>query len=134
LRGADLQLIIEKPPIEGEQVSFFASEYEQIQMIDEAESAQKAPSAFSMPQDIIDDFLRSGGNMENHRMLVVSEFSKQKPISEIAAVLPRIFVGGHGLKLSAGDVSAWYYPDGIHLSYGRHIQHSRAAQIISWED
>ena len=67
-------------------------------------------------------------------MLVVSEFSKQKPISEIAAVLPRIFVGGYGLKLSAGDVSAWYYPDGIHLSYGRHIQHSRAAQIISWKD
>ena len=27
LRGADLQLIIEEPPIEGEQVSFFASEY-----------------------------------------------------------------------------------------------------------
>ena len=134
LRGADLQLIIEEPPIVGEQVSFFASEYEQIQTIDEAESAQKAPSAFSMPQDIIDDFLRSGGNMEDHRMLVVSEFSKQKPISEIAAVLPRIFVGGHGLKLSAGDVSAWYYPDGIHLSYGRHVQHSRAAQIISWED
>ena len=57
LRGADLQLIIEEPPIEGEQVSFFASEYEQIQTIDEAESAQKAPSAVSMPQDIIDDFL-----------------------------------------------------------------------------
>mgnify|MGYP003223975226 CR=1 FL=1 len=72
--------------------------------------------------------------MEDHRMLVVAEFSKQKPISEIAAVLPRIFVGGHGLKLSAGDVSAWYYPDGIHLSYGRNIQHSRAAQIISWKD
>lgn len=91
-------------------------------------------TAAEFRQDIIDDFLRSGGNMEDHRMLVVAEFSKQKPISEIAAVLPRIFVGGHGLKLSAGDVSAWYYPDGIHLSYGRNIQHSRAAQIISWKD
>ena len=75
LRGADLQLIIEEPPIEGEQVSFFASEYEQIQTIDEAESAQKAPSAFSMPQDIIDDFLRSGGNMEDHRILKYTTFA-----------------------------------------------------------
>ena len=91
-------------------------------------------TAAEFRQDIIDDFLRSGGNMEDHRMFVVAEFAKQKPISEIAAVLPRIFVGGHGLKLSAGDVSAWYYPDGIHLSYGRNIQHSRVAQIISWED
>lgn len=54
LKAQAEETIFEEPPIEGEQVSFFASEYEQIQTIDEAESAQKAPSAFSMPQDIID--------------------------------------------------------------------------------
>ena len=72
LRGADLQLIIEEPPIEGEQVSFFASEYEQIQSIEIAESDVKAPSAISISQDVIDGFLRSGGNSNDHRMLIAA--------------------------------------------------------------
>ena len=134
LRGADLQLIIEEPPIEGEQVSFFASEYEQIQSIEIAESDVKAPSAISISQDVIDGFLRSGGNSNDHRMLIAAEFMKQKTIPEIAAILPNIFVGGHGLKFGSTDHAAWYHPDGIHLTYGRSARDSRRAQVISWED
>ena len=134
LRGADLQLIIEEPPIEGEQVSFFASEYEQIQSIEVAERDVKAPSAISISQDVIDSFLRSGGNSNDHRMLIVAEFMKQKSIPEIAAILPNIFVGGHGLKFGSTDHAAWYHPDGIHLTYGRSARDSRRAQVITWED
>ena len=134
LRGADLRLIIEEPPIEGEQVSFFASEYEQIQSIEIAERDVKAPSAISISQDVIDSFLRSGGNSNDHRMLIAAEFMKQKLIPEIAAILPKIFVGGHGLKFGSTDYAAWYHPDGIHLIYGRSARDSRRAQGISWED
>lgn len=55
--GADLRLT-DEPPIRGEQVSFFPTEAEQIAYITEAESAEIAPSAFSMPQEYIDQFLR----------------------------------------------------------------------------
>lgn len=134
LCGADLQLIIEEPPIEGEQVSFLASEYEQIQSIEIAESDVNALSAISISQDVIDTFLRSGGNSNDHRMLIASEFMKQKSIPEIAAILPKIFVGGHGLKFSSADYAAWYHQDGMHLTYGRSARSSRRAQVISWED
>ncbi|MGM9590330.1 MAG: hypothetical protein ACI3V0_09190, partial [Faecousia sp.] len=94
----------------------------------------KAPSAISISQDVIDSFLRSGGNSNDHRMLIVAEFMKQKSIPEIAAILPKVFVGGHGLKFGSTDHAAWYHPDGIHLTYGRSARDSRRAQVISWED
>ena len=133
LLGADLQLINEIP-VTGEQISFFGTEREQIQRIDEAERVGKTPSAFSMPQDTIDHFLRVGGNMDHHRQFVALEFMKQKSIREIARVLPEIYRGGYGLKLERGDVSAWFAEDGIHITPGRSVRYARTAQILSWED
>ena len=51
--GADLRLT-DEPPIQGEQFSFFPTEAQQIAYIAQAESADIAPSAFSMPQEYID--------------------------------------------------------------------------------
>ena len=73
LRGVDLQLIADKPSDRGEQLSFFASEYEQIRMIDEAERVVATHSAFSMPQDYIDQFLRYGSNTENQRTQTIHD-------------------------------------------------------------
>ena len=76
-----------------EQMSFLVpSESEQIQIIDslEAERAQ-APSAFFVPQEVIDEFLRNGSNTPDHRMAVAADFSKQFPTETIALRLPRIY-------------------------------------------
>ena len=70
--GADLRLTDEEPPIQGEQFSFFPTEAQQIAYIAEAESAEIAPSAFSMPQEYIDQFLRYGSNTENHPAVTYS--------------------------------------------------------------
>ena len=134
LPGADLRLIVEEPPFEGEQVSFFASEYEQIQTIDEAERVQAAPSAFSMPQEYIDQFLRYGSNTQNHRMRVAIEYAKQQPQDDLVDFLKKTYHGGYGLQFDGQKVSAWYAEDGMRLSYGSTARYARNAQIISWQD
>ena len=81
----EVQLNLFGEPMEGEQVSLFPSEAQQIQSITEAESAEKALFAFSIPQEDIDQVLRFGSNTENSRMRVAAEFMKQKSPEQIAA-------------------------------------------------
>lgn len=70
------------------------TEAEQIHSIDEAERAIFAPFAFSVPQDAIDDILRNGSNTTDHRMILVAEFSKQKPLEDMTAAMRRVYHGG----------------------------------------
>ena len=131
--GADLRLT-DEPPIQGEQFSFFPTEAQQIAYIAEAESAEIAPSAFSMPQEYIDQFLRYGSNTENHRTRIAIEYAKQKPMDDLVDFLEKTYHGGYGLQFGTTKVCAWYAEDGIHLAYGNAARFARNAQIISWED
>ncbi len=137
-RGADLQLNEQQEqtpqPAKPVQLSLFPTEAEQIAQIDEAESVAYTPFAFSFAQEDIDHVLRLGGNNDNSRQRVAAEFMKQKPLDEIAAFLSREYVGGGGFKTDAGELSAWYASDGIHLARGRSAQHISSAQVISWQD
>ena len=124
----------EEPPVTGEQFSFFPSEGEQIQYIAEAERAEKAPSAFSIPQEAIDTFLRIGSNTEDHRTLIVNEFAKQKPMEELTAFLSKTYHGGYGIELNGAKITAWYGEDGMRFAYGNTARYSKNAQLLSWED
>ena len=130
----EAQLNLFGEPMEGEQVNLFPSEAQQIRSIAEAESAEKAPFAFSIPQEDIDQVLRFGSNTENSRMRVAAEFMKQKSPEEIAAFLQKEYHGGYGVKGRDSDISAWYAEDGIHLSMGLSARYVQYAQVISWED
>ncbi len=131
--GADLRLT-DEPPIQGEQFSFFPTEAEQIAYIAEAESAEIAPSAFSMPQEYIDQFLRYGSNTENHRTRIAIEYAKQQPMDYLVDFLEKTYHGGCGLQFGTIKVCAWYSEDGMHLTYGSAARYARNAQILSWED
>ena len=131
--GADLRLT-DEPPIQGEQFSFFPTEAQQIAYIAEAESAEIAPSAFSMPQEYIDQFLRYGSNTENHRTRIAIEYAKQQPMDDLVDFLEKTYHGGYGLQFGTTKVCAWYAEDGMHLAYGSAARHARNAQILSWED
>ena len=131
--GADLRLT-DEPPIRGEQFSFFPTEAQQIAYIAEAESAEIAPSAFSMPQEYIDQFLRYGSNTENHRTRIAIEYAKQQPMDYLVDFLEKSYHGGYGLQFGTTKVCAWYAEDGMHLAYGSTARYARNAQILSWED
>jgi len=134
---ANLQLNGFEASTRGDQLTLFdyfmPSEQEQITQIDEAESVTHTPFAFSFTQEDIDHVLRLGSNTENSRMVLVSEFQKQKSIEEIAARMRKEYHGGAGFKFPNGEFSAWYAEDGIHLAKGRSAQHLSSAQVVTWE-
>lgn len=116
------------------QLSFFPTENEQIYHIDQAESAQQTPFAFSFGQEEIDLVLQLGANDENSRKRITAEFMKQKPLEEIATFLSREYRGGAGFLMAGDQFSAWFAEDGIHLSHGKTARYAKSAQVISWED
>ena len=134
-RGADLQLNPFGASTTGAvQMSLFPSENEQMAFIEQAESVGYTPFAFSFPQEDIDHVLRLGGNNDNSRHRVAAQYMMQKPTVEIAAFLSEEYVGGGGFKTDAGELSAWYAEDGIHLARGRSARYVSSAQVIPWED
>ena len=79
-----------------EQMSFIIpGESEQIALIEhmEAESVPATPFAFSVPQEDMDDILRTGGNTTNHRMMLAAEFSKGKPVEEMSQRQEQLWEG-----------------------------------------
>ena len=117
-----------------QQLSFelFLSKADQIKIVDEAESA-KTPSAFSILQEQIDLMLQVGCNAVNHRTEIVNEYTKQKPMESLADFLKQTYKGGYGIQSGDSKVSAWYAEDGMHLAYGNAAEHSRTAQIVTWD-
>ena len=132
--GTDLRLTDDEPPTSGEQFSFFASEAEQIQYIAEAESADLAPSAFTIPQEYIDQMLRVGSNTDNARTKLAIEYSKQLPKEQLLSFIQKTYHGGYGLKFGDTKVCAWYTEDGMQITYGDSARYARNAQILSWDD
>lgn len=114
-------------------LELFLSEAEQISNIVEAERVPGTPFAFSFSQEDIDLVLRVGSNDRDTRMIVASEFEKQKSVADIATTLRDQYYGGAGFKTDHGEFSVWYGEDGIHLARGRSARYSRSAQVISWE-
>lgn len=90
----------------------------QIAYIAEAESAQSAPSAFSMPREYIDRFLLFGSNTENHRTRLAIEFSKQPSTERLKSFVEKTYHGGYGLQIDGTKVSAWYSEEGMRIAYG----------------
>lgn len=105
----------------------------QLNLFDEAEDAQ-APSAFSFPQEVMDDVLRLGGNTDGLRMRVVAEFEKRRSPDEIAAFLPTVYQGGNGFTVNGDKYAVWYSEDGIRVAQGEQARYERGAQLIPWSD
>ena len=140
---ADLQLTPDEqePPFSAPvgnvaQLSLFPTENEQIAYIHQAERDQPAHSAFSMsiPQEDIDHILRCGGNVDNARMEIVTEFTKGKSTEELAAYLQELYHGGNGVVTENGRYSAWYAEDGIHIANGDSARYLSSARVVTWKE
>ncbi|MCD8216099.1 MAG: DUF3849 domain-containing protein [Clostridiales bacterium] len=88
----------------------------------------------SFSQNIIDLFLQQGSNTENARMMIATEFMKQKTEDEIAESLKNIYHGGFGIQAGNRIISAWYDEDGINISSGRTARYKGDAQVITWNE
>ena len=83
--GADLRLTDHAPAVE--QLSFLIpSETEQIQWLDttEAESIPRMPFASLVSQEVIDEFLRSGGNTDELNTEEKADLAKREQVQQVA--------------------------------------------------
>ena len=110
-------------------------EAEQIQVIDtmEAEGTQ-TPFAFSVPQEVVDEFLRVGSNTADHRMILAAAFSRGLPSEQLTLRVRGLYHDGNGLMLDGRPYSAWYDDEGIRIAAGKRVQAVHTAQQITWED
>ncbi len=90
------------------------------------------PSALSIPQEVVDEVLRVGGNTAHHRERIVAAFEKQKPVT--GDFLRSLLHGGNGIVTDAGTFAAWYDETGIRISRGRSARHAPSAKLVSWQE
>ena len=90
------------------------------------------PSALFIPQEVVDEVLRVGGNTAHHRERIVAAFEKQKP--DTADFLRSLLHGGNGIVTDAGTFAAWYDETGIRISRGRSARHAPSARLVSWQE
>ena len=90
------------------------------------------PSALSIPQEVVDEVLRVGGNTAHHRERIVAAFEKQKPVT--GDFLRSLLHGGNGIVTDAGTFAVWYDGTGIRISRGRAARHAPSAKLVSWQE
>ena len=90
------------------------------------------PSALSIPQEVVDEVLRVGGNTAHHQERIVAAFEKQKP--DTPDFLRSLLHGGNGIVTDAGTFAAWYDETGIRISRGRSARHAPSAKLVSWQE
>lgn len=130
---ADIQLTFEA--VEGEQLSLFASEAEQIRIIDQTESI--LPSVFSftntLSQDVIDEALRLGSNEEESRIMICAHFMKDKSVEENAAFLKKHYgTDGAGFYVNDRKYALWYNESGFFIANGE-TANKPYATTLTWE-
>ncbi len=118
----------------GVQLSIFdmvlPTEEEQKEYIKKAEQAKG--SAFSMPQQIIDEVLTTGGNDKDSVIKICIQYSKNKSSAENIDFLKDEYgIGGKGFIFDGNKVSLWWNSEGIHIAYGECA--NGRGELISWE-
>lgn len=119
--GADLQLNIEQPEGNYQQLSLFPSFEEQVGTIAAAEASIQytMPAAFSLSQNQIDTILRSGGGRDNNRKSIYAKYQQGKTPEEMTEFLKNEYkTTGKGFELDGNPVSLWFDESGMRIGYG----------------
>ena len=99
----------------------------------EEQAERFIPSAFSLPQPIVDMALRFGANGRNSLQRIVAHFLHNHGVSADAAFL-RDLCGndGVGLRIDGRPYAVWYDENGIRLAHGSTV-HRTISQLLPWE-
>ena len=134
-RGNDFGRVDLQLTFLSEQLALFPSESEQISIITQnPESHPSTLFGFCASQDEIDHILRLAGGQQANRMRIAAQFIMQKPLAEVASLLPMYYRGGNGITTENRSISAWFDADGMHLALGTASRYLPSAQTIAWID
>ena len=131
-----IKLGLQNAPIVAEQLALFdmggdAPVYEAPA---DAPSGILAP-ARTVPQDVIDLALCTGGNEPNSAERIAVFYMRERPESENISFLRREFgrANGRGIEYEGGKYAVWFLEDGIHLAQGDSVRTGYSKTVVTWE-
>lgn len=117
--------------------------FEQLSLFDTVEDAPTAEErqftwdnlfpAEKLPQEVIDAFLKRGGNEEGSALRICAHYQENWSGEDNLIFLRREFSkGGRGLLLDGKAYAAWFDAEGIKIAAGHAAQHSKRAELVTW--
>ncbi|MEA4954842.1 MAG: DEAD/DEAH box helicase family protein [Pseudoflavonifractor sp.] len=118
--------------------------FEQLSLFDTVEDAPTAEErqftldqffpAEKLPQEVIDAFLKRGGNEEGSALRICAHYQENWSGEDNLIFLRReFFKGGRGLLLDGKAYAAWFDADGMKIATGHAAQHIKCAELVTWE-
>ncbi len=108
---------------------------QQIRSIEERQAALYAGET-AIPEDVIDEVLRKGGNRDRSHLRIIYNFMMEQTPEEYTDFVRREYgTGGIGLVIGGKEYSVWYNELGMQIAVG-HTVHDRILDktFLSWED
>lgn len=85
----------------------------------QAEEKSVMPTGFVLPEQQIDDILRSGGGRDDSRKRIYAKYQQRKTPEEMTAFLKKEYgTTGKGFEFDGKQIAVWFDEGGMRVGYG----------------
>ena len=131
-----IKLGLQNAPVMAEQLALFDMGGDTpVYEIPEGEVSGVPTSARTVPQEVIDQVLCTGGNEPNSAERIAIFYMRERPEQENEEFLRREFgtENGRGIEYKGRKYAVWFLKDGIHLAQGNSIRTGYSKTVVTWE-
>lgn len=131
-----IKLGLQNAPVMAEQLALFDMGGDTpVYEIPEGEVSGVPTSARTVPQEVIDLALCTGGNEPNSAERIAIFYMRERPEQENEEFLRREFgtENGRGIEYEGRKYAVWFMEDGIHLAQGDSIRTGYSKTVVTWE-
>ncbi|MBS6150605.1 MAG: DNA methylase [[Ruminococcus] lactaris] len=108
---------------------------EQRRQIEERAAALYA-GEIPIPESVVDDILRTGGNRAGSQLRIIYNFMSEQAPEEYTEFVKREYrKGGKGFQIDGSEYSVWFDETGMQIAVGHTVtDHILDKAFLSWED
>lgn len=108
---------------------------EQRRQIEERAAALYARE-IPIPEEVVDEILRTGGNRKASQLRVIYNFMSEQTPEEYTEFVKREYrKGGKGFQIDGNEYSVWFDENGMQIAVGHTVtDHILDKAFLSWED
>ena len=108
---------------------------EQRRQIEERAAALYA-GEIPIPEEVVDEILRTGGNRKASQMRIIYNFMSEQTPEEYTEFVKREYrKGGKGFQIDGNEYSVWFDETGMQIAVGHTVtDHILDKAFLSWED
>ena len=100
----------------------------------QAEEKSVMPTGFVLPEQQIDDILRSGGGRDDSRKRIYAKYQQRKTPEEMTAFLKKEYgTTGKGFEFDGKQIAVWFDEGGMRVGYGTSAT-EQPILTMEWKD